>query len=170
MISHIMAHSSLIKFKITQEYQLLVCWPTFIFKRIRHHGILLIIYASKFCEFCFTQPFLSFFNVKCCNNFKFYTKYIRFTQALLACLGIIPCLKRIEWVLASNVDILLSFPGYSDWNVKHHIKLYFFHIKYTQDSARCSHWSQTVFRQEGDTDILQFTVLLFSFQLWIFKS
>ena len=58
------------------------------------HGILLITYTSKFCRFCFTQPFLSIFNVKCGNISKFYTKYRKFTQALLARLRIIPCLIK----------------------------------------------------------------------------
>ena len=56
------------------------------------HGILLFTYTSKFGEFCFTQPFLSIFNVKCGNISKSYTKYKKFTQALLAGLRIIPCL------------------------------------------------------------------------------
>ena len=56
------------------------------------HGILIIIYTSKFCKFCHTQPFLTILNVNCGNILKFHTKCIKFTQALLACLCIIPCL------------------------------------------------------------------------------
>ena len=59
------------------------------------HGILLIIDTSKFCKFCFTQPFFSIFNVKCGNILKFYTKYRRFAQALLARLSIILCLLGV---------------------------------------------------------------------------
>ena len=53
---------------------------------------MLFTYTSRFCKFCFTQPFLSIFNVTCGNFFKCYTKYQKFTQALLARLSIIPCL------------------------------------------------------------------------------
>ena len=48
------------------------------------HGILLISYTSKFCNFCFTQPFLSICNVICGNIVKFYTIFGKFSQALLA--------------------------------------------------------------------------------------
>ena len=57
------------------------------------HGILLISYTSKFCKFCFTQPFLSIFIEKC-GNIYLYTKYRKFKQALLACLRIITYLTQ----------------------------------------------------------------------------
>ena len=55
-------------------------------------GILQLIY-TKICKICFTQAFLSIFNVNRDKILKIYTKSHKFTQALLARLSIIPCLS-----------------------------------------------------------------------------
>ena len=72
------------------------------------HGILLFIYTSKFCKLCFTQAFLSIFNVKCGNISKFYTKYKKCTQALLAGLSIIPCLTLLCYHSDNTIRNILS--------------------------------------------------------------
>ena len=77
------------------------------------HGILFIIYTSKICKICFTQPFLSIFNVKCGNILKNYTKYQKFTQALLAHLRIIPCLSRVNFYFDKQSSVPSSFSSSS---------------------------------------------------------
>ena len=60
------------------------------------HGILQLIYTIKFCKICFTQAFLRVFNVNHDKILKVYTIFHKFTQALLACLHIIPCLTTLQ--------------------------------------------------------------------------
>ena len=83
------------------------------------HRILLISYISKFSKFYFTQPFLSIFNIICRNIIKVYTRFGKFTQALLT--HIIPCLFNtfaqpnlfVGWIYTTpRVITLLNFHKY----------------------------------------------------------